>query len=109
MEKTTFIGALWFVILTKYYSSDWIKGMWLYGRQERCIQVFVGRPEGKRSLGKPRSKWETNNKNIKIDLQKGRWGEFEQSSFGPGKGLVAGTSESSSKPSGSIKFKELLD
>jgi hypothetical protein len=26
----------------------------MYRRQERCIQGFVGRPEGKRPLGRPR-------------------------------------------------------
>jgi hypothetical protein len=31
---------------------------------ERCSQVLVGRPEGKRSLGRPRRRWEDN---IKMD------------------------------------------
>ena len=33
---------------------------------ERCIQVLVGKPEGKRRLGRPRHRWEDN---IKMDLQ----------------------------------------
>jgi hypothetical protein len=35
--------------------------------------VLVGRPEGKRPLGRPRRRWEDN---IKMDLQEGRglWG-----------------------------------
>jgi len=74
------------------------------GDRRGAYRFFVERPEGK-----PRSRWETDNKNIKIDLQEGRWGGFELSLFGPGEGLVAGTSESSSEPSGSIKFRELLD
>jgi hypothetical protein len=32
----------------------------------RCLHGFVGRPERKRSLGRPRRKWEYN---IKIDLR----------------------------------------
>jgi hypothetical protein len=32
----------------------------------RCSQVLVGRPEGKRPLGKPRRRWE---ENIKLDLR----------------------------------------
>ena len=37
-----------------------------YGGEERRIQVLVGKPEGKRRLGRPRRKWEYN---IKKDLQ----------------------------------------
>ena len=37
-----------------------------YGVGERCTQYFVGNPEGKRSLRRPRRKWEDN---IKKDLQ----------------------------------------
>jgi hypothetical protein len=33
--------------------------------EERCLQVLVGRPEGKRQLGRPRRRWEDN---IKMDL-----------------------------------------
>jgi hypothetical protein len=28
-----------------------------YGGQEKCIQCFGGRPEGKRPLGRPRRRW----------------------------------------------------
>ena len=34
-------------------------------------RVLVGKPEGKRPLGRPRSRWENN---IKIDFQEVRWG-----------------------------------
>ena len=37
-----------------------------YGGEERRIRVLVGKPEGKRPLGRPRRRWENN---IKIDLQ----------------------------------------
>ena len=30
------------------------------GGEERCIQVLVGKPEGKRPLGRPRRRWEDN-------------------------------------------------
>jgi hypothetical protein len=33
---------------------------------ERCLQVLVGRPEGKRPLGRPRRRWEDN---IKMELR----------------------------------------
>jgi hypothetical protein len=37
-----------------------------YGGEEKLIQGLVGKPEGKRQLGRPRRKWEDN---IKMDLQ----------------------------------------
>jgi hypothetical protein len=40
-----------------------------YGGGERCAQV--GKPEGKRPLGRPRRRWEDN---IKMDLQEVGWG-----------------------------------
>jgi hypothetical protein len=36
------------------------------GRGERHVQGFGAKPEGKRSLGRPRHRWEDN---IKMDLQ----------------------------------------
>jgi hypothetical protein len=38
----------------------------MYGEEERCIQDLVGKPEGKRPLGRSRYRWENN---IKMDLQ----------------------------------------
>ena len=37
------------------------------GDRRGVYRVFVGKPEGKRPLGRPRCRWEDN---IKIDLQK---------------------------------------
>ena len=36
----------------------------MYGEKRGAYRVFAGKPEGKRSLGGPRSRWENN---IKID------------------------------------------
>jgi hypothetical protein len=52
----------------------------VYGRGERVYRVMVGRPEGKRPLGRPRRRWEDN---IKMDLQEvgrgcGDWMEVAQ-------------------------------
>ena len=41
--------------------------MALMGDRRGAYGVLVGRPEGKRPLGRPRRKWEDN---IKMDLQK---------------------------------------
>ena len=37
-----------------------------FGGEERCIQGLVGKPEGKRPLGRPRRRWEYN---TKMDFQ----------------------------------------
>jgi hypothetical protein len=38
-----------------------------YGGRERCVyRVLMGKPEGKRPLGRPRRRWEDN---IRMDLQ----------------------------------------
>jgi len=53
------------------------------GEIRRVYRILVGKPEGKRSLRRPRRRWENN---IKIDLQE-----------------VASTCECGNEPSGSIK------
>ena len=30
----------------------------IIGRDEKCIKIVVGKPEGKRTLSKPRHRWE---------------------------------------------------
>ena len=51
-----------------------------YGGGERCAhRVLVGKPEGKRPLGRPRRRWENN---IKLNLRElgrgGNWMELAQ-------------------------------
>ena len=41
-------------------------GMLPFGRKWKLISMWVGKPEGKRPLGRPRCRWEDN---IKMDLQ----------------------------------------
>jgi len=44
----------------------------MYGERRGVYRVLVGKPDGKRSLGRPLLRWEDN---IKMDLQEvGRWG-----------------------------------
>jgi hypothetical protein len=45
----------------------------MWERRGIC-RVLVGKPEGKRPLGRPRSRWEDN---IKMDLQKGGCGGMD--------------------------------
>jgi hypothetical protein len=41
------------------------------GEKRGAFRIFVGRHEGRRSLGRPRRRWEDN---IKMDLQEVGWG-----------------------------------
>jgi hypothetical protein len=41
------------------------------GEKRGAYWILVGRPEGRRPLGRPRRRWEDN---IKTDLQKVGWG-----------------------------------
>ena len=57
-----------------------IKHVARMGEDRRVHRVLVGKPEGKRPLGRPRRRWEDN---IKIDLQevgvgRGDWMELAQ-------------------------------
>jgi hypothetical protein len=42
----------------------------IYGRDEKLMQFLVGKPEGKRLLGRPRHRWEDN---IRMDLREIGW------------------------------------
>ena len=65
-------GAKWFVLVTQYCAGDkieknemgWACGA--YGWGEGVYRVLVGKPEGKRPLGRPRRRWVGN---IRMDLQ----------------------------------------
>jgi hypothetical protein len=43
------------------------------GEGRGAYRVLVGRPEGRRPLGRPRRRWEDN---IKMDLQEEGWGAW---------------------------------
>ena len=71
-----------------------------YGGEERRIQGFDGKLEGKRPLGRPRGGWEDK---MKMVLQEVGCGGHGLDLAGSGQGQVAGTSECGNEPSGSIK------
>jgi hypothetical protein len=54
--------------LNNLYSSPSIVGV---GEERGVHRVLVGKPEGKRPLGRPRRRWEDN---IKMDSQEVGWG-----------------------------------
>jgi hypothetical protein len=44
------------------------------GEGRGAYRILVGRPEGRRPLGRPRRRWEHN---IKMDLQEVGWGRMD--------------------------------
>jgi len=97
---------------TQYCGSDEIKknGMGgaccANGERRGVYRVLVGKPEGKRPLGRPRYRWEDN---IKMDLEEEGCGGYGLDRAGSGYGQVAGTCECGNEPSGSIKCGVFLD
>jgi hypothetical protein len=76
----------------------------MYGGEERCMQVLVGTPEGRRPLGRSRNRWECN---IKMDLREVRLRGIDW--IGLAQGHVAGCCELGNEPSGSIKCREFIE
>jgi hypothetical protein len=61
-------------------------------------KVLVGKPEGRRPLGRPRRRWEDG---IRMDLREIGLGVCGLDSTGSGQGPVAGCCECGDEPSGS--------
>jgi hypothetical protein len=57
----------------KYHLGDQVKAGHVarMGERRGAYRALVGKPEGRRSLRRPRRKWEDN---IKIDLREVGWG-----------------------------------
>jgi hypothetical protein len=49
----------------------WVGHVARMGEKRVSYRILVGRPEGRRPLGRPRCRWENN---IKMDLQEVGWG-----------------------------------
>jgi hypothetical protein len=75
------------------------------GERRGVYRVLVGKPEGKRPLGRPRRRWE----DIKMDLQEVEFGGMDWIVQAQDRDKVAGTCECGNVPSGSIKCGEILD
>jgi hypothetical protein len=68
------------------------------GEERKVYKVLVGKPEGKRPLGRPRRRWEDG---IRMDLGEIGLGGGGLDSTGSRQGPVAGCCECGDEPSGS--------
>jgi hypothetical protein len=83
---------------TKSRRMRWVGHVAHIGERRNMYRVFVGKPEGKRPLGRPRHRWEDV---IRMDLREIGWGGCGVDSPGSGWGLGAGTCGCRDEPSGS--------
>ena len=61
------------VRVVKSRRMRWERHVARMGQGRGVYRVLVGKPEGKRPLGRPRRRWEDN---IKMDLQEGGCGDW---------------------------------
>jgi len=76
------------------------------GERGGVYRVLVGKPEGKRPLGKPRHRWEDN---IKVDLQEVGCRGVDWIELAQDRDRWRVTCECGIEPSGSLKCGEFLD
>jgi hypothetical protein len=77
----------------------WARHVACMVEERKVYKVLVGKPEGKRPLGRPRRRWEDG---IRMDLREIGLGEgCGSDSTGSGQGLVTGCCECGDEPSGS--------
>jgi hypothetical protein len=62
-----------FIRVIKSRRMRWVWHVACMGEERGAYRILVGRPEGRRPLGRPRCRWEDN---IKMDLQEVGWGAW---------------------------------
>jgi hypothetical protein len=103
MEKDTLCGASYFVLAPdiirqiKSRRMRWAGHVTGMGEGRNVYRVLVGKPEGKRPLGRPRRRWEVW---LKMDLREIGWGGGGVDSLSSGQGSLAGCCECGDEPSG---------
>jgi hypothetical protein len=70
-ELSGLYSSLNIVRVMKSRRMRWTGHVANIGERKYAYRILVGRPEGRRPLGKHRGRWE---KNIKMDLQEVGWG-----------------------------------
>jgi hypothetical protein len=60
--------------LIKLRRMRWVGHVARMGKKQNAYRLLVGRPEGKRPLGRPRRRWVDN---VRMDLREVRWGHVD--------------------------------
>jgi hypothetical protein len=76
------------------------------GDMMNAYRILVGKPEGKRPLGRPSRRWVDN---IKMDLREIGWDGMDWIDLAQGRDQWEGSCEDGNEPSGSIKCWEFLE
>jgi hypothetical protein len=76
------------------------------GTKRNANMVSVRETEGRRPLGRPRTRWENN---IKIDLREIGFGGMEWNDLAQDMGRMEGSREHGNEPSVSIKCVEIFE
>jgi hypothetical protein len=76
------------------------------GERRGAYRALLGKPEGRRPLGRPRRRWEDN---VKMFLREVAWGGHRLGRSGSGQGEVESSCECDNEPSHYIKCGEFLD
>jgi hypothetical protein len=71
------------------------------GETRNSYRILVGKPEGKRPLGRPRRSWVDN---IKMDLGEIGWDGRDWIELAQDRDQVEGSCEHGDEPSGSLKL-----
>jgi hypothetical protein len=71
------------------------------GEKRNACRILVGKPKGKRPLGRPRRRWMDN---IEMDLKRDWMGWYRLDRSDSEYGSVERSFEYGNEPSGSIKF-----
>jgi hypothetical protein len=76
------------------------------GEKRNSYRILVGKPEGRRPLGRQRRRWVDN---IKMDLGQTEWDGVDWVDLAQEYGSVMGSCEHGDEPSGSIKCWQVLE
>jgi hypothetical protein len=78
-----------------YSSPRWAGHVARMGAKRNAYRILVGKPEGKRALGRPRHRW--------VDIREIGWDGMDRIDVAQDSGPVEGSCEHGNEPSGSIK------
>ena len=105
-EELNYLYSPNIVRMIKSRSMRWVGRVARMDERRGVYRVLVGKPEGKKPLGRARSRWEDN---IKMAVQEVGWGRGTGWLVLDQDRVVAGPCTCGKEPSGLIKFEELFD